>query len=144
MINPNMTKSLERFLVLFWAYAFVASYSFGYGPISNIVSSEIYPVKVRARALGVGAVAGQAFAFSVAMSFMSLTEALGLASTFFLFSGVSAVCCIFCYRYVPETKGRSIEEISVLFDQMGKKSRPDITVDNPPSSKPPNPTHVPM
>merc|ERR1711966_369053 len=102
VINPDMPKSLERFLILFWAYAFVASYSFGYGPISNIVSSEIYPVKVRARALGVGAVAGQVFAFMVAMSFMSLTESLGLASTFFLFSGVSALCCIFCYRYVPE------------------------------------------
>jgi MFS family permease len=139
-----MPKSLERFLILFWAYAFVASYSFGYGPISNIVSSEIYPVKVRARALGVGAVAGQVFAFMVAMSFMSLTESLGLASTFFLFSGVSALCCIFCYRYVPETKGRSIEEVSVLFDQMGKKSRPDTSVDNATGTKPTTPAHVTM
>ena len=139
-----MPKSLERFLILFWAYAFVASYSFGYGPISNIVSSEIYPVKVRARALGVGAVAGQVFAFMVAMSFMSLTESLGLASTFFLFSGVSALCCIFCYRYVPETKGRSIEEVSVLFDQMGKKSRPDISADNATGTKPTTPAHVTM
>ena len=86
--------------MLLWAYFFVAAYSFGYGPIADVVSSEIYPVKVRARALSISATVGQAFAFAVATSFASLTEALGLASTFFLFAGVSALCCLFCYRCV--------------------------------------------
>merc|ERR1711988_2002480 len=111
VINPNIPKGLETFLVLFWAYGFVASYSFGYGPLCNIVTSEIYPVKTRARATSIGAVTGQMWAFVVAMSFMSVTESIGLASTFFMFSTISAFCCLFCYRYVPETKGRSIEEV---------------------------------
>lgn len=118
---------VQAALVLFWAYAFVAAYSFGYGPICNILTSEIYPTKTRARATSIGAVCGQISAFVVAMSFVTITENIGLGATFFLFGVVGACTTIFSYTQVPETKGKTLEEVTQLFERRNTRSRMSLT-----------------
>jgi sugar porter (SP) family MFS transporter len=90
---------------------FIASFAFSLGPIVWTLISEIYPNRVRGRAIAVATAFNWLAAFIVAQFFLSLVDAIGEATTFFLFAGVCVVTYVFVHRYVPETKGRSLEEI---------------------------------
>ncbi|GJV50527.1 flavin monooxygenase-like, FAD/NAD(P)-binding domain protein [Tanacetum coccineum] len=60
--------------------------------------------------LGIGCVGG-----IVAMSFLSVSHAISMAGTFSIFTMVSALSVVFVYKYCPETKGKSLEQIELLF-----------------------------
>ena len=47
----------------------------------------------------------------VSVSFLPVAAAIGMSGAFFVFAGVCAVAFVFVYRLVPETKGRTLEEI---------------------------------
>ena len=85
--------------------------TFSLGPIVWTLISEIYPNRVRGRAIAVATAANWLAAFLVAQFFLSLVDAIGESTTFFLFSALCIVTYVFVLRLVPETKGRSLEEI---------------------------------
>ncbi|MFA5168350.1 MAG: sugar porter family MFS transporter [Candidatus Omnitrophota bacterium] len=90
---------------------YIASFAIGLGPIFWLMIAEIYPLRVRGRAMSLATVANWGFNMLVAATFLTLTETLGKAGTFWLFAGVSVFGIIFCYFFVPETKGFTLEEI---------------------------------
>ena len=90
---------------------FIASFAFSMGPIVWTLISEIYPNRVRGRAISVATAVNWLSAFLVAQFFLSVVDAIGEATTFFLFSLLCVVSFAFVWRLVPETKGRSLEEI---------------------------------
>ena len=90
---------------------FIASFAFSMGPIVWTLISEIYPNRVRGRAISVATAVNWLAAFLVAQLFLSVVDAIGEATTFFLFAALCVVSFVFVWRLVPETKGRSLEEI---------------------------------
>ena len=90
---------------------FIASFAFSMGPIVWTLISEIYPNRVRGRAISVATAANWLSAFLVSQFFLSVVDAIGESTTFFLFSALCIASFVFVYRLVPETKGRSLEEI---------------------------------
>jgi sugar porter (SP) family MFS transporter len=90
---------------------FIASFAFSLGPIVWTVISEIYPNRVRGRAMAVATAVNWFAAFIVAQFFLSLVDAIGESTTFFMFSALCIVTYAFVHRWVPETKGKSLEEI---------------------------------
>jgi sugar porter (SP) family MFS transporter len=90
---------------------FIASFAFSMGPVVWTIISEIYPNRVRGRAIAVATAVNWFSAFVVAQFFLSIVDAIGESTTFFIFSGLCVVTYVFVWRYVPETKGRSLEEI---------------------------------
>ncbi|KAG6512333.1 probable polyol transporter 4 [Zingiber officinale] len=98
----------------------VAFFSVGIGPVCWVLSSEIYPLRLRAQAAALGSVGNRVSSGMIAMSFLSLCRILSVAGAFFIFSAISAVSVIFVYVYVPETKGKSLEQIEMLF-QSGRE-----------------------
>jgi len=90
---------------------FIASFAFSMGPIVWTLISEIYPNRVRGRAIAVATAVNWFAAFIVAQFFLSVVDAIGESTTFFIFSALCVVTYVFVWRYVPETKGRSLEEI---------------------------------
>lgn len=94
----------------------VAFFSVGIGPICWVVSSEIFPLRLRAQAAALGAVGSRVSSGVIAMSFLSVSRAISVAGTFFVFFVISVVSVVFVHRCVPETKGKSLEEIEVLFE----------------------------
>jgi hypothetical protein len=72
---------------------------------------EIYPLKIRGRAMSLATVANWGFNMLVAATFLTLTEKLGKAGTFWLFSSISIIGIAYCYYFVPETKGYTLEQI---------------------------------
>jgi sugar porter (SP) family MFS transporter len=90
---------------------YVASFAISLGPIFWLLISEIYPLRIRGVAMGVATMANWGFNLLVALTFLLLIESFGAAYTFWIYAAVSVGSWIFSYRLVPETKGRTLEEI---------------------------------
>ncbi|UPV73539.1 sugar porter family MFS transporter [Halorussus limi] len=90
---------------------YVAFFAIGLGPVFWLLISEIYPLSARGTAMGAVTVANWGANLVVSLTFPILTANVGTAATFWLFGGLSAVALVFTYAVVPETKGRSLEEI---------------------------------
>ena len=74
-------------------------------------SSEIYPLKIRGVAEGTAAAANWSANLVVSLTFLTLVEGLGPTHTFWLYALFAVGAWIFSYYLVPETKGRTLEEI---------------------------------
>ncbi|CAN6910812.1 unnamed protein product [Brassica oleracea] len=101
------------------AYSFVAVFSIGLGPITWVYSSEVFPLKLRAQGASLGVAVNRVMNATVSMSFLSLTKAITTGGAFFMFAGVAAVAWNFFFFLMPETKGKSLEEIEALFQRDG-------------------------
>lgn len=91
---------------------YVAGFSFSLGPMVYVVISEIFPTGVRGRAASVVGAVNWATNLLISMTFLTLTEIVGLPTMLFLYAGMCFVLLVFVIHCVPETKGRTLEEIS--------------------------------
>jgi predicted MFS family arabinose efflux permease len=95
---------------------FIASFAFSLGPITWTMISEIYPNRVRGKAVSLATAVNWGAAFLVTQFFLSIVDAIGEATTFFLFSALCIAAFVWAYFRVPETRGRSLEEIRQLWE----------------------------
>jgi len=91
--------------------AYVAFFAISLGPIFWLLISEIYPLKIRGLAEGTAAGTNWAFNLLVSITFLTLVELLGPSWTFWLYGVLAVASWLFSYYLVPETKGRTLEEI---------------------------------
>jgi sugar porter (SP) family MFS transporter len=98
------------------AAAFMATFSLGFGPVIWMYGSEILPLRLRAQGTGVGTAFNRVMSAAVGMTFISMYEAVGMAGSFYVFAAFSVAAWVFVYAYLPETKGKSLEEMEALFD----------------------------
>jgi sugar porter (SP) family MFS transporter len=96
---------------------FIASFAFSMGPVVWTVIAEIFPNRVRGQAVAVATAANWLAAFVVTQFFLSVVDAIGEATMFFGFAALCAVSYVFVWRRVPETAGRSLEEIQEDWQQ---------------------------
>ena len=94
--------------------AYVAFFAIGLGPVTWVVISEIYPMKVRGLAMTIAAFVNWLFNYLVSLTFLDLIAAIGSQGAFFLYALISAIAFWFIFCYIPETKGKSLEEIESL------------------------------
>jgi sugar porter (SP) family MFS transporter len=90
---------------------YVACFAVGLGPGVWVVITEIFPNAVRGRAASLATVALWVACTLISFTFLSLVKAAGLAGAFGLYAVLSALTFVFVWRAVPETKGRTLEEI---------------------------------
>ncbi len=113
-------SSIVAWLAVISLAVYVACFAIGLGPVFWLLISEIYPLKIRGRAMSVATVMNWGSNLIVALTFLSLLHSLGRSSTFWLYAVVGIVAWIFVYRLVPETKGRTLEEIDASWHTVGK------------------------
>ncbi len=101
---------------------YVACFAFGLGPIFWLLISEIYPLKVRGAAMSTVTVTNWTLNLVVAVTFLTLVGVLGRAGTFWLYGVIAVGSWVFFYFYVPETKGKSLEQIEAHW-RSGKPPR---------------------
>ena len=94
---------------------YVASFAISLGPIFWLLIAEIYPLKIRGLAEGTAATFNWASNLVVSLTFLTLVEKLGASSTFFLYALASVASWIFAYYFVPEIKGRTLEQIEAFW-----------------------------
>ena len=107
---PQLSASLG-WIAVASLMIYVGSFAVGLGPVFWLILSEIYPLRIRGRAMSVGTAANWITNLIVALSFLTLTQVLGKPATFWLYGVVSVGAWLFAFFLVPETKGKSLEEI---------------------------------
>ncbi|WBU36974.1 sugar porter family MFS transporter [Homoserinibacter sp. YIM 151385] len=105
-------------VALIAANLFVVAFGASWGPLVWVLLGEIFPNRIRARALGVGAMAQWIANFLVTVSFPPLAE-LSLAITYGLYALFALLSFVFVFKVVPETNGISLEEAETLFPPKG-------------------------
>ncbi len=101
---------------------YIAFFAYSLGPIAWLINAEIYPLRVRGRAMGVATCMNWIANFAVTMTFLYLVNGLGKTGTFWLYGIIGLFGIWFILRVVPETKGRSLESIEDFFGKYTKVS----------------------
>lgn len=92
---------------------YVGSFAIGLGPVFWLMISEIYPLRIRGRAMSTATIVNWGTNLVVAITFLSLIQLIGTPGTFWLYSIIGIIAWVFVYFLVPETKGKSLEEIEM-------------------------------
>ncbi|XP_025779386.1 solute carrier family 2, facilitated glucose transporter member 6 [Puma concolor] len=100
---------------------FIMGYAMGWGPITWLLMSEILPLQARGVASGLCVLVSWLTAFALTKSFLLVVNAFGLQVPFFFFAAICLVNLLFTGCCVPETKGRSLEQIESFF-RTGRRS----------------------
>ncbi|CAN6205890.1 unnamed protein product [Urochloa humidicola] len=95
--------------------AFVSFFSIGLGPMTAVYTSEIFPLRVRALGYAVGVACNRVTSGAVSMTFLSLSSAITIGGSFFLYAGIVSLSWVFFFTCLPETRGRTLEEMGELF-----------------------------
>jgi len=103
--------------VLILVMSFVAGHAFGNGVACWVIISEIYPTKVRGRGMSIATTALWLVGFLGNQSFPIMQKHLGLDGTFWLFSAGALLTIVLVPWLIPETKGRSLEEITKFWTE---------------------------
>ncbi|KAM8943767.1 solute carrier family 2, facilitated glucose transporter member 6 isoform 1-T1 [Lycaon pictus] len=120
--QPLATPSSYLTLVpLVATMLFITGYAMGWGPITWLLMSEILPLQARGVASGLCVLVSWLTAFALTKSFLLVVNAFGLHVPFFFFAAICLASLVFTGCCVPETKGRSLEQIESFF-RTGRRS----------------------
>ncbi|XP_057967118.1 probable polyol transporter 6 [Malania oleifera] len=107
----------------------VSFFSIGLGPITWVYSSEIFPMRLRAQGASLAVSVNRVVSGVVSMTFLSVSKRISFGGMFMVLGGIMVVATLFFYYYLPETKGKSLEEIGDLFeDGDGRHPRMELRV----------------
>jgi len=105
------TKNFSGFAIPVYIMLFIAFFAFSQGAVIWVFISEIFPNQVRAKGQTLGSSTHWIMAALIAFSFPFFAEKLGGATTFCFFGTMMVLQLIFVWRMMPETKGKSLEQI---------------------------------
>jgi MFS family permease len=101
-------------LILFAILGFVASFAVSIGPIMWVLFSELFPNRVRGIAISFVGLINSSVAFLVTFIFPWQLQTIGNSGTFLIYGLFAVVGLVFVMRILPETKGRSLEELETF------------------------------
>ncbi|KAI7906785.1 uncharacterized protein BX663DRAFT_548926 [Cokeromyces recurvatus] len=108
--DKAITGVLLTFLIIY-----VASYALGLGYIPWLAQSEMFPMSIRGKANGVATAVNWICNLIISTSFLSMTESMTTAGTFWFYAGISIFLWAALIRLMPETSGKTLEEIHEYF-----------------------------
>lgn len=121
----NSTININPGFVLFGIFAFLAAFNMSIGPIMWVIFSEVFPNRVRSVALPFAALVQSFSSYLIQQFFPWQLENMGAAATFLNYGILAFIGMIFMLLFLPETKGKSIEEIEAqLVPDTGFKPLP--------------------
>lgn len=123
--NIGMVASLLIMAILVWTVGiqssawimvacltlFIIFFGFTWGPVLWVMLPELFPMRARGAATGIAALVLSIGSLLVAQLFPILTDVLSVEQVFLIFAAIGVCALIFVIKYLPETRGRSLEEI---------------------------------
>jgi len=94
---------------------YIAFFSLGWGPLPWLITAEVLPARAKSLGGGIATACNWFFAFLTTKEFQALEMGLHNFGAFWLFAGICLFGFVFVYFYVPETRGKSLEEIEAEF-----------------------------
>jgi MFS family permease len=112
LVNPSMVISAR--LVLFAIIGYIAAFAISLGPVMWAMFSEIFPNRLRGLAISLAGLFNSLVSYAVQQIFPWELSALGPAGTFLIFGIFATLALVFTMKYIPETKGKSLEELEEI------------------------------
>merc|ERR1711872_761287 len=112
--NEHLAKKIE-FVPVFSLSLFVFAFSIGFGPIPWLMMSELFSPEVKSLTSSISTSFNWTLAFLVTKFFSTMVKGLTEAGAFWFFGSFTIVTFFFCMFFVPETKGKTLDEIQQLF-----------------------------
>ena len=115
---------MARIIVVMIALnAFVASFAIGIGGTGWLIQGESFPTVIRGQAAAIAASVDWAANFALIEVFPTWQSSIGLGWIMLCFAGIALIAIGFIHQFLPETKNRSVEEITQLFEQQAAGDR---------------------
>ena len=118
--SSSALQQQAGYLALVGLLVYIASFAIGLGPVFWLMISEIFPIGVRSAAMAACTIANWAANFVVAQTFLTLSDLITRQGVFYLYAGLALVSLAYFAVRVPETTGRTLEQIQ---DDLGEDNR---------------------
>ena len=102
-------------LILIALLVYIVSFAIGMGPVFWLLSSELFPTRLRGTGGSISTVANWGGNLLISITFLSLIDLIGKPFTFWLYALLAVGAFIFCWFLVPETNGRNLENIEAYW-----------------------------
>jgi len=109
------TTKTNSWIIIVGLAAYLISFAAGIAPIPWTVNSEIYPLWGRSVCNSVATCTNWTFNLIIAMTFLFLTTGLTRYGAFYLYCGLAVIGWVVFLLFLPETRGRTLEQIESLF-----------------------------
>lgn len=113
-------QQFNGYLVPICLFVYIAFFAFSQGAVIWVFISEIFPTEVRAKGQALGSFTHWFMATVIAFTFPVITETLGGGNSFMLFTVMMVFQLVFVLKLMPETKGRSLEELHADTNALGR------------------------
>ncbi len=90
---------------------YISFFAISLGPVAWLIISEIFPMGIRGRAMGISIFANWVSNYVVSLTFLYIANSFGEGGAFWLYCGIGLIALWFVYKKVPETKGKTLEQI---------------------------------
>ena len=111
-VEPSNSTST---VVLVGLTTYMGFYGLGLGPVAWLLPSEIFASCIRAKGVSIATFLNRAVATLMATSFLSIQNTISWPIFFLVLATICSVTLLLLYLYLPETKGRSLEDMSLFF-----------------------------
>lgn len=109
-----------KIMTVIFMLVYIMFFAISLGPLGWLIISEVYPLHVRGTGSSIGALSNWTFNAIVTFTFLSLLRLMGPSGAFFLYAGIGVLGLIWGTKFIPETKGISLEKIEEHW-RAGKK-----------------------
>ena len=123
LMGVGLMFAIGSNLVIIPLLIYVACFAFSYGPIVWVIISEIFPTKIRGLAVSIGSLSLMVTGFFITLTNPIFIEHITPAGTFFLYGTLTLPAICFIWKYVPETKGKTLEEIEMSWKSINNKQK---------------------
>ena len=124
LAQPKSGSDPEAIITLLCLAGFIVSFAATWGPVVWVMLPEVLPLSVRGTAMGVAVFANWAANFAVSQTFPVFLNSWGPGPVFIGYAVIGVIAFVFVKLLVPETKGRSLEEIETsLLEKAGRAER---------------------
>ncbi len=123
LISP-VPGTRNGWVVAIGLYTFMAFYAIGPGVCVWLALSELMPTRIRSNGMSIALVINQVVSTTLAAIFLPVVSDYGYSTMFFLFAGFTVIYFATAVFFLPETKGKTLEEIEEYFERSGRKLEP--------------------
>lgn len=111
LLVVGVTSGVASAIGVSFIFAYIAAVATGLNVVVFIIPSELYPLRIRATAMSLTLAVNWTMSFLVSLTFLSLFDAFGGVGTFGLYAVATACLCLFALKVIPETRGKTLEDI---------------------------------
>ena len=121
LITP-VPSTRNGWLTAFFTFCFMAFFAIGPGVVVWLALSELMPTRIRSNGMSIALTLNQAVSTTIAAIFLPTVGKYGYSTMFFLFAGFTVIYFITAAFFLPETKGKTLEEIEQHFERASRRS----------------------